>query len=574
MKTYLPFAAGIIRLVNDNSAYSFINYSTLKYYPSLKDSLGWIIPGGPGGQVSGITEMIESKGIYYCISPLKGLYALKNNIVYRLSEDNSAIDNYLTGIDKDLNGIVWCSSANCKLFKVGFSDSLFVEKGIDLRNSGLAGNSCKWIKFNGDYLLIGTNKGLNIISFKNLFSEHPLVEHFYNSFNGYDFISANSPISDGKDKIYLHTFHEVIAIDTNYKSSPKREIYIDNLLINGSKASLHLLASNNLTYHEKQVSFLFKAIKYPISRNIKYRYKINDGDWIEGNQVVLQSLRPGSYKITLEGRDGEDMSTISNILSFTVKPPFWNSTWFILLSAIVLSTAIFFLMRIRINQLKKQHEEKTRLITNNSELQLRSLQIQMNPHFIFNALTAIQGFIINKNTEESLKYLGELASIIRTNMENATEEYINLSNEIDFLKKYVSIEKMRFKNKLQVKFNNNVKDFNTMIPPMLIQPLIENAIKHGIRKKIGKGLIKVDFNQNGDIFSVIVEDNGIGRAATKESGNDEYNSKGLKIISQRLHLLNEMYHTKQHNITFIDLHDNGTPIGTKIVINLMPRRSQ
>jgi len=196
----------------------------------------------------------------------------------------------------------------------------------------------------------------------------------------------------------------------------------------------------------------------------------------------------------------------------------------------------------------------------------------MNPHFIFNALTAIQSFIINKNTGESLKYLGELASIIRTNLENASEEYINLTSEIEFLQKYVEIERIRFNNKLQVYFNNDVGDSSIMIPPMIVQPLIENAIKHGIRRKSGKGIITVDFNLTGDELSVIIEDNGVGREAAKKSDNSGHNGKGLKIINQRLNLLNARYHTDKHKITIYDLFDKDTPNGTQVVINLMVKR--
>jgi ligand-binding sensor domain-containing protein len=573
MKTYLPFAAGTFMLVNDNSAYSSVKYDPLRFYPSIKDSLGWIIPEGPGGIAKDISKIIDSKGIFYCISGNGGLYALKNNTVYKLSENNSAIDNFLTDIDKDTEGNIWCSSVSGNLYEIVFTDSLFIKRKVDLIKSGLSGSSCKWIKFNRDCLLIGTNKGLNVLRQKTLYSDRPAIEHFYNSSNGFDFISSESPISDKDGNVYVHTSHEVITIDTNFVSYTGAKMYVSNVKVNGRDIDLIQIEHRNLPYNTKQISFLFNFIKYPLSRNISYRYKVNNGDWLQGNQVVLQSLRPDSYEISMEGINREDMTVITRKVSFKVNPPFWSSVWFILFSSILLLFTFYLFMRIRISRLKKQHEEKTRLIIRNSELQLRSLQIQMNPHFIFNTLNSIQTFILKKDTEESLRYLGKLASIIRTNLENASEEYINLSIEIEFLKKYIEIEKLRFKNDIHFEVLNNIIDFNIMLPPMLIQPLIENAIKHGIKNRDGLGKIKVEFHLKADVISVIVEDNGGGREFTQKSKTIKHNSKGLQIIEHRLNLLNELNHTKIHKITFIDLHDESIPLGTRVVLSLLLKRS-
>lgn len=334
------------------------------------------------------------------------------------------------------------------------------------------------------------------------------------------------------------------------------------------------LTDGNLTIKQKQISFHFNLINFPTNRNTNYRYKINDGDWIQSNQVVLQSMRPGVYEITMECLNKENKSISVKYLPLTVHPPFWMSPWFVSSSVILMTLCIISFLRWRIRKLKGEHEERTRLVITNSELQLRSLQIQMNPHFIFNALSGIQNFIISKKTEESLRYLGDLASIIRTNLENASEEYVSLKNEIEFLEKYADIEKMRFNNSLKISFINNVRDSDIMIPPMLIQPLIENAVKHGIRAKGHVGSVNVEFDQTGvEILSVIVEDNGIGREAAATLYNKDHNGRGLKIIRQRLDLLNSLYHTDQNTISIIDLFEDGTPAGTKIILNLVIRRS-
>ena len=200
------------------------------------------------------------------------------------------------------------------------------------------------------------------------------------------------------------------------------------------------LQNQKLNYGQNQISFQFKEIKYPVSRNIRYRYRVNNGAWINNGEVLLQSLRAESYNIYMEGFNPEDQDVVTKKISFVVNPPFWKSIWFIIVSLLIIASLFWFLMKYRIKRLNSQHEEKTKLILRNAELQLRSLQIQMNPHFIFNTLNAIQTFIINQDVEESLKYIGKLSGIIRTNLENATEEYISLSKEVEFLTKYIDIE--------------------------------------------------------------------------------------------------------------------------------------
>jgi sensor histidine kinase YesM len=134
---------------------------------------------------------------------------------------------------------------------------------------------------------------------------------------------------------------------------------------------------------------------------------------------------------------------------------------------------------------------------------------------------------------------------------------------------------MRFRNKLSIEIINNVSDNDIMLPPMLIQPLIENAIEHGVRNKNEPGFIKVEFNKNEDILSVDVVDNGAGRQYAKSINNAGlHNGVGLKILSQRLKLLNEMNHTNVHEITFIDLYNEGVPAGTQVNVRLLLKRSQ
>ena len=259
MRNYFPFAVGTFKL-KGKSAFSSVNYHDTKYYPSIKDSINYTYPIGTRGAIKDVFKTIESKGIFFFASSSKGLYSIRNNQVLSIDESNSNIDNVLTDIDKDSEGNIWCSSANGNLFEIGLSDSLYVKKSLELASAGLVGNSCKWLKFNGNYLFIGSNKGLNVISRKSLYSEKPSIEHFYNSHNGYDFVSAQSPRTDSKGNLYVHTAHQIIKIDTLFNCEALFKINFSEVIINEERSSIDDIDGKTLPYSKKLISFVFSAV--------------------------------------------------------------------------------------------------------------------------------------------------------------------------------------------------------------------------------------------------------------------------------------------------------------------------
>lgn len=562
---YFPVGLGTFKFTKDGGLFALTTNIPLLHYPSFKNLKKFKFYSN----AKSIFKIIESNGVYYFATSFNGLYAIKDSVLTKIDETNSGLDKHLTDIDKDVNGSIWCCSANGNIFEIGFSDSLFIKRKLNSSNSGLTGNSCKWLKFNSNHLFVATNKGLNIISIANLYSSKPQVEHFYNKYNGYEYISAKSPVVDKDGNLFVHTNDKIIKVNHEFSADTTLDFNISNIKINDVEVDLSMIDGYKLSFSQKQISFNFSAIKYPTSKNLSYRYRINNSEWISGNQVNLASLRSGNYSVVMEVFNQENNSKHTKTLEFSIKRPFWLTWWFILFSISIITVVFIQVMRIRVSRLRKQHEEKSALITQNSELRLRSLQLQMNPHFIFNALNSVQGYIINKNTQSALVYIGNIASIIRSNLENASNEYIHLTEEIEFLKKYAQIEMNRFKDVLQIDFINNVSDSNILVPPMIIQPIIENAVKHGIRGLKKNGRITVTFNTNDETLVVIVEDNGVGRTYAQQLNRSEHNGKGMKIIQERLTLLNEKNHTNLHQLQITDLVKDSSSIGTRVLITLM-----
>jgi len=208
----------------------------------------------------------------------------------------------------------------------------------------------------------------------------------------------------------------------------------------------------------------------------------------------------------------------------------------------------------------------------NNLLALKSLRSQMNPHFIFNALNSVNSFIATNDERTANKYLTDFSLLMRAVLENSEEDFIPLEKEVELLKLYTKLEHFRFQDKfdynINVDENININDF--VIPPMLLQPYIENAVWHGLRYKKTKGLLEINITQSQiDEIVIIINDDGIGRQkskALKTENQQKQNSKGMGNIKKRVAILNEMYKDKVD--VFIDNFQKEEDTGTKVVVTL------
>ena len=209
---------------------------------------------------------------------------------------------------------------------------------------------------------------------------------------------------------------------------------------------------------------------------------------------------------------------------------------------------------------------------NNNLLALKSLRSQMNPHFIFNALNSVNSFIATNDERTANKYLSDFSLLMRAVLENSEEDFIPLKKEIELLDLYTKLEHFRFQDKFDYEINvdENVNVDEFQIPPMLLQPYIENAVWHGLRYKKDKGLLSIIIGQQTkDELTITITDNGIGRErskALKTENQQRQNSKGMGNIKKRVAILNEMYKDKVD--VFIDDFQDTEDSGTKVVVTL------
>jgi LytS/YehU family sensor histidine kinase len=208
-----------------------------------------------------------------------------------------------------------------------------------------------------------------------------------------------------------------------------------------------------------------------------------------------------------------------------------------------------------------------------AEYQLTALQAQMNPHFIFNAINSIQGYILKKNEQQAYDYLAKFSKLIRMVLNQSTERTLPLKQELEMLSLYVELEQLRFDQSFDFKLDVD-KDlrrfFGLQIPSMLVQPYVENAIWHGLMNlnKDRKGMLSVEFKLKDEILKITIEDNGVGRELSKTYKKEtDHKSVGMILTEQRLMMINKLQEYEDAWVTITDLYDEKKkPSGTQVEI--------
>ena len=291
--------------------------------------------------------------------------------------------------------------------------------------------------------------------------------------------------------------------------------------------------------------------------------------------VNYTNLSPGDYTFMVRATSGDAGLSETITASFVILQPFWQNGQLQLMAllAIILLLSLLVYGRIRsIRSKEKRKREKLELKNQMLQLEQKALQLQMNPHFIFNTLNSIQSLVALQQTDNARTQINNFAVLMRRILSNAKKELITMKEEVNSLTKYLELEQFCQPNEFIYHiYTGNIDAEETEIPPMLIQPFVENAVIHGVshlEDRIGK--LNITFSSKDDILTCIVEDNGVGRIKSeqlRQSKKPGHQSVAIDVNRQRLEALN----VKKGYTAFelIDLEDEaGNPAGTKVVIRL------
>lgn len=228
---------------------------------------------------------------------------------------------------------------------------------------------------------------------------------------------------------------------------------------------------------------------------------------------------------------------------------------------IIVMAGLIIFYRWNQTKIKQQRRE--------AEMSQTLLRTQMNPHFVFNAMSVIQSYIYDNDTENSSKFLVNFSRLMRLILENSPKEHIPIETEIEILKKYLEMQKLRFQERFEYEIHadEELLNENAQIPPMITQPFIENSIEHGQLHTIEGGYIHISFTKEGNMLHITIEDNGIGRKASKsKKKSSAHKSMAMEITAERIDNLNKKFRTDGY--LHVEDHDKRLQTGTKVLISL------
>jgi len=341
-----------------------------------------------------------------------------------------------------------------------------------------------------------------------------------------------------------------------------------------------LLYSQSLQLQRDQRDITFQyVLPNPLDKSkVKYQYKLDgyDDDWIQTDQrrVRYSKLNGGDYTFMVTGKEGDasDWLPVTQLKIHIDKRIaelwwFWSIIGFLALSSAIL------LYRYMISRARKQERVKSEFENKLSEIQMQALRAQMNPHFLFNSLNSIKYYAISKSKDETASYLSKFALLVRTILNNSKSHTISLKDELEALQLYIEIEYLRLEGKFDytIDIDKSIHVRQAQIPPMILQPYVENAIWHGLMHKESKGMLLVQVKDLGNQIQCIIEDNGVGRERAAEIGKSRMGkekSVGMQITGNRIEIINRIYgiDTQVHVIDLTDAENHSA--GTRVVINI------
>jgi ligand-binding sensor domain-containing protein len=526
-----------------------------------------------------------------------GLGYVLNGILQKetISVKNGLPSNAIRCMTEDKSGYLWLGTAGDGIASMPLYQGNFRIKTYDHKN-GLSSSNIYLISCDKrDHIFTGTETGLDHLILGK--DRRPLEIKHYSKGEGFTGIETcqNAVYNDADGTIWFGTInglikynpanlvkneHEPVTTITNVKLF---YIPVANTTFKNSVGDWNSVKGLDLPYDQNHLTFDFLAINFSNPDAVKYQWMLKGFDkaWSPvstQHTFSYPNLGAGDYTFMVKACNEDGVWNRKPVeLQFHISPPFWLRWWFILLLVITFSGVLFMVFKWRINRVKfkaAEEQKKTQLEKEVVELEQKALRLQMNPHFIFNALNSIQSQIGTDNEQQARYYLAKFSRLMRQILDNSRQAAITLEEEINTLENYLLIEKFCNGDRFDytITMDPELEKDYIKIPPMLLQPFIENAIKHGLKFSNEKrGFIGVSFSEINNLLECSVTDNGVGRKKAEElnsSSKETYHkSTALLVTQERLDLLKEDKNIR--SLEIIDLYDeNGEATGTKVIVRI------
>jgi ligand-binding sensor domain-containing protein/uncharacterized protein YneF (UPF0154 family) len=489
---------------------------------------------------------IKSKKITFCSK----LNLVLKNRIERIQEENGNL-----WLATRSNGILIYDKKN----KISYINE----------NNGLSSDFCRKLYLDdfGNAWLAG-NRGISMIQIS---TRKVFDLNFIN-----DFIHAEiSDIKSFGDKLFLATGQGLFSFSINELTKKYKTLKVHITSVQQYDYT-QLGKSKDFNYKENFSSFSFIAISPYNQGKIEYEYRLNYGKWKKTNKLKVEyfDLDPGNYIFQIRTAIGLNGINSISKHQFKIYPPYWKTWWFIVIMIVLFVVVLFIIGYFLVRRTKRKEQKNQEIKIMIAKLEAKALRSQMNPHFIFNALNSIQNFLLKNENKQAVDFLQKFSRLIRNILETSKADYVTIDKEEQTLLYYIQLEQMRSSDDFifTLTVEQTIDKEKELIPSMIMQPFIENAILHGLNPLVGKkGVLKIDFKKTVDGNICIIEDNGIGRKKALEISAKKrmyHESMGMSVTNERLAQLNT---NTENSSKFIieDLFDlHGIASGTKVTIFL------
>ncbi|MGB0368692.1 MAG: histidine kinase, partial [Flavobacteriales bacterium] len=539
----------------DNGDYLLASNHGATVFSNQGDSLERV--NGLSLRMHGIGEVAGTATIYACSS--KGLIQLKNGKPsFMLMNGKPIIARDIT-----VNGDRVYLATDATGIAVIEGDSL-IENWDE--NSGLISNRVRQVEFADGRLFAATNKGIQVLN-----SDGKVLKTITRSEGLYAENIQHFEVV--KDVLWVVHNHGVQAIPLNQDNSGTFQTTLQLARVTVNDSVVSPSNKGRFTHSENSFRFILQSRTLRHQTEITYQFKLSGADdsWQSStyhqNEIEYRSLAPGKYLFEAKAScRGEESELVK--YSFIVSPPFYQAWWFILGVALFAVGVISFIYRRRLIAQQTQSRQLNEL----NASKLTAIQSQMNPHFIFNALNSIQDLVLKGDVTNSYTYITKFADLVRRTLSYSDKDFIDFENELKLIELYLTLEKLRFKTNFEFTIDaEGVEDIQ--LPPMLVQPFIENALVHGLLHLEGDKKLDLKFELKENLVCTIT-DNGVGREKAreiKERQRASHESFSVNAIRKRFEILQRNFGGKL-GFTTEDLMEDGVAKGTRVKLVIPVRR--
>jgi hypothetical protein len=498
------------------------------------------------------------------VGTLNGLYAVS---LSRRTQPEELLEGRISAITAAPDSGIWVATygEGLVLLRKGRPVSRFTVA------DGLTSNICRCLYAVGGSVWVGTDKGLNRVAPRD-------GGYIITPFTGAEGLGVdviNTVYVDGQ-RVYAGTPDGMLVFqEDRIVRSKDCRLRLTGIHISGGSWPLDT-ANFILPYRNNDLQIEYVGISYRNSGPIDYRYRLLgiDDRWATTDQTFLHypSLPPGRYELQVLAIDPSGAISGTLRLPFAIDKPWWELTWVRIGLVLLIAGLVWLIFSYRVRTIRRKEAEKTATAARMAELEQMALRSRMNPHFIFNSLNSIQLFVMEKDIRGANEYITHFSRLIRQTLDISARSQLTLQEEIDYLSTYLELEKRRFEEAFDydIFVAADVDKRMQMLPTMILQPYVENAILHGIAHRQDKqGKIMVLFRSDGHFLICMIEDNGVGReraAQYKRQVPGQYPSRGMELTARRIDILNstmkEPISAEIEDITAV----GGLGEGTRVIV--------